>query len=272
MNYIKLSISIPETEQREILIAMLADNSFEGFEEAEDSFSAFIPENLFSEDQLNSLAAQIPFLYTKEVVPPQNWNAKWEADFEPVIVGDFCTVRASFHNMEVATKYEVVITPKMSFGTGHHATTQQMIEQMEGLDFTGKKVLDFGTGTGLLAILASKLGAERVVAIDNDDWSYENSIENVEVNGCINVDVALGSLEDVAQQKFNIILANINRHILLQYMQDLHYKLDTNGQLLMSGLLVEDFDIINQAATQAGLVFVKKTTLNNWISILYSNN
>jgi ribosomal protein L11 methyltransferase len=214
---------------------------------------------------------EMGYAFTENRIQPQNWNAAWEAGFSPVIVPGFCTVRADFHEPVNDTPYEIVITPKMSFGTGHHATTRLMMAAMRGMDFNAKRVLDFGTGTGILAILASKLGAREITAIDNDEWSVENSLENVAANGAQNISVLNGSLEITeGVPPFTIILANINRHILLQYLQQMKAIIVDGGELLLSGILQEDEQIITQAALNVGFRRAAISTEGDWIALKFT--
>jgi ribosomal protein L11 methyltransferase len=171
--------------------------------------------------------------------------------------------------MNVSTTYDIIVTPRMSFGTGHHATTQLMIETMKDISFENKNVLDFGTGTGVLAILAEKLGATTITAIDNDQWSYCNAIDNCKQNDCQYIKVALGSLEDISSSGFDVILANINRHILLQYMKDIYHQLQQGGSLLLSGILTDDENIIMSEASSAGFQYISKKEKANWLSVLF---
>lgn len=268
MQYIKVIFELPAAETGEVLIALLSDAGFEGFEEVGLTLNAFIPLPLFSDEGLQNIVAPFNVSYSKEIIEPQNWNEIWEAGIQPVVVEHFCTVKAHFHNDEVTTPYVVIITPKMSFGTGHHATTQLMMMAMQNIAFAGKTVLDFGTGTGVLAILAAKLGATDVTAIDNDSWSVENAIENTERNEVANVKVSLASAEDVASQCYDVILANINRHILLAYMSVMHWCLVSKGILLMSGLLEEDEPVICSAAEETGFIVNEVNKRNGWISVL----
>jgi ribosomal protein L11 methyltransferase len=269
VHYFQLSISIANDETRELLIAALAENGIEGFEESDDAIKAFVAEADYQEDAIAAVLAQFGLSATIETIAPTNWNAQWEADFDPVVVADFCTIRAHFHQLPIQTRHDIVITPKMSFGTGHHATTRLMVEQMEHLSFTAKRVLDFGTGTGILAILAEQLGAAEVIAIDNDEWSFENAQENLQLNHCHAVQVSMDDIEQLdATQLFDIVLANINRHILLAYMANMYALLKGGATLLMSGLLVEDETIVTQAAMEAGFQVEKVVALNNWITIL----
>ncbi len=269
MQYIKVTIKNATDEASNMLIALLSDAGFNGFEETGGALFAYIEEAAFSLEVLSTITDGQHVDYETEIIAPQNWNALWESNFEPVIVADFCTIRAHFHDIAVSTAYDIVITPKMSFGTGHHATTQQMIMLMKRIDFADKSVLDFGTGTGVLAILGEMLGATAIMAIDNDKWSVENAIENIERNSCKHISVQEASLEDISATKFDVILANINRHILLQYMALLYSKLNLRGAILMSGLLIEDKDIIIDAASEAGFKFMEMSELNNWIALLF---
>lgn len=268
MDYIRLSISVTDGIQREILVALLAEQGFDAFEETDDALLAYIPAGLYTTADITEAIS--PFPHTVQSIAQQNWNAEWEKSFQPVVVPGFCTVRAGFHDINVDTPHEIIITPKMSFGTGHHATTQLMMTLMQDIDFEGKKVFDFGTGTGILAILAARLGAASVLAVDNDEWSAENAQENIMQNAVQQVVVAQGSIEIAAGQAFDIILANINRHILLQYMQDMYNCLAAGGILLMSGLLTEDFDIVHDAAVNEGFTFLRRAEMNNWIVIQFS--
>ncbi|HET7001601.1 MAG TPA: 50S ribosomal protein L11 methyltransferase, partial [Puia sp.] len=189
--YIEIIIGTSNTDESDILVARLSQSGFEGFEEEPGKLHAFIPETLYDATKIEKIIADIkgvadPFhtLFQKEVIEPRNWNAEWEKDFEPVTVDHFCAIRAHFHNAVPGVKYDIIITPKMSFGTGHHATTYMMIAAMEHLDLRQKSVLDFGTGTGVLAILACKMGAEPVLAIDSDELSIDNARENIALNDC----------------------------------------------------------------------------------------
>jgi ribosomal protein L11 methyltransferase len=268
MEYKQITIAVSEQEQKEILIALLENINYEGFEEHDNEVVAYIPGADYHEEELKEVLGTFGLTYKLETIAQQNWNAQWESNFEPVIVEGFCTIRAGFHDIEINTPYEIVITPKMSFGTGHHATTQLMMEQMGKVDFKGRKVLDFGTGTGILAILAEMLGAGQILAIDNDEWSYENTRENISTNSCKNIEVKQGSLE-YSGSDYDVILANINRHILLHYMNDMYMKLEKEGMILMSGLLTEDREIIMDAATATGFHHLKGSEHNNWIALLF---
>ena len=268
MNTIQISIIATEQEQ-EILISQLEELYANGFEQTQDALIAYFPENNFESYAVNGILKN--YQYSITTVEEQNWNAVWESNFEPVVVEDFCAIRAEFHQPITNVSYEIVITPKMSFGTGHHATTYMMIQQMKDMDFTGKHVFDFGTGTGILAILAEKLGSEKIQAIDVDDWSIENARENINRNGCSKINVELSS--QLPAQQFDIILANINRNVILQYLPGLKEILNNEqGELLLSGLLVSDKEDIMKACMNQGLKLIKELERNNWISLLFVND
>jgi ribosomal protein L11 methyltransferase len=253
-----------------MLIAQLSEIGYEGFEEAGDELYAYIPTEIYDETTLTPITSSFGMDYSSEMIPEQNWNELWESNFEPVVIEGLCTIRADFHHIAINTPYEIIITPKMSFGTGHHATTHLMMEAINKLGVKGQNVLDFGTGTGVLAILAEKLGAASITAIDNDEWAVTNALENVTANGCTHIHVSQGSLEQVAYTGFNVILANINRHILLEYMKSLHDKLAPAGTILMSGLLEDDEKIIVEAAANVGLQNKAVTRRNGWIALLFA--
>lgn len=270
MDYVQLSFPVTGPE-RDILIAELSQAGFEGFEETDEMLIASIPFEAYDKQHVSEIAVANGTSFTTVIVPQQNWNAVWESSFEPVIVPGFCTVRAAFHAPARDTPYDIIITPKMSFGTGHHATTKLMMTAMRDISLASGKVLDFGTGTGILAILASKLGAATVTAIDNDEWSVENALENTEANGVANVGVPQGSLEIIpGDERFDVILANINRHILLQYMVPMRTLLADNGVLLLSGILTADEPIITTAAESAGFKKVAALTEGDWMALKFT--
>lgn len=272
MSHLQIEIKTDSQEVRDILIAQLSEAQYEGFEETPDGLMAFIPDGDFDAEALAEILQSFALTYTSTEIPKQNWNEVWESNFQPVVVEDFCTVRASFHDVAVTTPYEIVINPKMSFGTGHHATTQLMMRLIKDLNFSDKTVLDFGAGTGILSILAAKLGAKSVLAIDHEEWAAENAVENSTLNGTAgNVEVVLGSLENApATIQYDVILANINRHILLQYMQEMKDLLLAGGTILMSGILAEDEAIIKDAAETVSFNFKQKLQQGNWIALLFT--
>ena len=264
MNTIQISIESNE-EQQEILISQLLDLDACGFEQIENGLIAYFDENIFRSHEVNDLLKNYSF--SLKVIEEKNWNEEWERNFQPIIVNQFCAIRAEFHPPVTDVEYDIIITPKMSFGTGHHATTYMMIEQMGAIDFKNKVVFDFGTGTGILSILSEKLGAYKIEAIDVDEWSISNARENIEKNHCTKISLNLSS--QIPTVKFDVILANINRNIILDYLPILSQSLKDNGHLLLSGLLESDKgDIIIACVTQ-NLKPVKPAERNGWISLLF---
>ena len=269
MQHVKAIITDFKPEETDEIIALLNLEGFDGFEETENCLLAYIEQSMYNEDSLIQLAARKGFSFTTTIIPSQNWNAIWESNFEPVIVDGFCTVRAGFHNIEITTPYEIVITPKMSFGTGHHATTQMMMSTMRDIEFTQKQVLDFGTGTGVLAILAEMLGASKILAIDNDEWSVTNAIENIDANNCHNIQVEENTIGGLSLEKYEVILANINRHILIDNMHEIYKRLNMGGSLLLSGILVEDKELITKEAEMVNFKLISVKEQGNWSAILF---
>jgi len=269
MDHIKITFADLQPEQREILIAQLADAGYEGFEEKDTTLDAFINSKSFDTVILNEISFKYQTPYTKEKIAETNWNQVWESNFEPVIVNDYVAIRADFHKPITNTKFEIVITPKMSFGTGHHATTHMMIELMKEIDFNGRSVLDFGTGTGILAILAEKSGAKNIVAIDNDDWSIANAEENFKKNNCTKIILRKASHAGY-EMKFDTILANINKNVILENVVLLTEQLNKGGQILLSGLLENNKEEILRIATELHLKPKKELIRNNWIALQFS--
>ncbi len=267
--YIQIEFQQITSDQSDVLLAQLSSIGFEGFQEEENSLKAFIPLVAFDETLLKEITSASNLSYIQSTIEATNWNAVWESNFDPVIVEDFVAIRADFHEPIEGVEHEIVITPKMSFGTGHHATTYMMIQQMRDINFKNKTIFDFGTGTGVLAILAEILGAEKITAVDNDDWSIENANENFEKNNCQKID--LQKAEDAGKgNQYDIILANINKNVILDNMSNLSDQLLSNGVLLLSGLLIEDeADIVN-AAGKFQLKLVNKTEGNNWIALKFT--
>mgnify|MGYP003575346821 CR=1 FL=1 len=270
MNHIMISFPEASAEQREKLMALLSTLELTGFEEADDKLIAYAEENNYDEAAITAIAEQLNTTFSIEAVSERNWNEEWEKNFEPVVIDGFCSIRADFHAKPSNVTYDIVITPKMSFGTGHHATTASMISLMRGIDFAGKEIFDFGTGTGILAILAEQLGATKILAIDNDEWSYVNAVENCERNKAQHIEVQQNVIENIGQQQFDIILANINRHILLAYMKQMSSCTKQNGILLLSGILSEDVAMIRAAAEENSFVFAQQKTEGNWVCMQFT--
>lgn len=251
--YIEIKFQSLTPEQAEILIAELSDTGFYAFEEGDNSLNAYIEEKDFSEGVLETMLLPSGTTYRKTIIADQNWNTEWERHYQPVNIDGRVVVRANFHPAVNGAGYEIIITPKMSFGTGHHATTAMMISLMLSMDLKGKRVIDFGTGTGVLAILASKLGAEAIDAIDIDDWSIENARENIAANGCRNVKV--WKAEKVNNfQPAKIVLANINTNVLLANADSLAAKTRDNGYLVLSGFIEKDVSLITAKYEKCGFV------------------
>ena len=266
-NYFQFRFQTKEKSIIEALIALLAEIHFDGFEEKPDSLLAIVDEELYNKEEAEAIFKLFPEIVPEiSVIEEKNWNEEWEASYDPVTVDNFVQVRASFHQAQPGIKHEIIITPKMSFGTGHHATTYLMMAQMKEIHFNNKFVVDFGTGTGVLAILAEKLGAASIYAIDNDKWSIENARENIEVNYCQKIKLALADALPESGAA-DIMLANINLNIILKHLPAIKNNLVPNGIVLFSGLLVSDKPIIVPAIENAGfsgLTFFEK---NGWMLI-----
>jgi ribosomal protein L11 methyltransferase len=264
MKYIQAAFHDQAAEKNEIVIAMLADMGFEGFEEDEHSLKAFIEETKFDKAAFESLMQHNGLSCSLSEIEQQNWNAVWESSFEPVIIGDFAGVRAGFHEPLKNVQHEIIITPKMSFGTGHHATTYLMMEQMSALDFTGKAVLDFGTGTGVLAILAEKMGASSVMAVDNDEWSIDNAKENIANNDARHIALQMADTI-LIDRKYDIILANINLNVILRNMEFIAAACNPGAAILLSGFLSPDEAAIKAALQANNLAFSLVKQQKGWL-------
>jgi ribosomal protein L11 methyltransferase len=275
--YIKITLDTENTDESDIFVARLSNAGFEGFEEEQKKLHAFIPETLYDVSVVERIIMEVkgvadPYhtLFKTEFIEPKNWNAEWEKDFEPVIVENFCAIRAHFHEPFPNLPYDIIITPKMSFGTGHHATTYMMVAMMKELDLQNHSVLDFGTGTGILAILACKLGAASVLAIDSDEWSIENAMENTTLNNCNGILVEQKeSLSETG--KFDFILANINLRVILENMELLRQHLNESGVFIGSGVLESDEEKIRIKAAEAGFVMERLMIKDNWMTFRLKN-
>lgn len=256
----------------EILIAELGEKAFESFIETETGIVAYVQKDLCSEDILDDIqileSPEFQISYTIEEIEQVNWNEEWEKNFEPIEVDGTCHVRAPFHE-KTGAKFDIVIEPKMSFGTGHHETTHMMIQHLLAMDVTGLKTLDMGCGTAILAILAEMKGANPIDAIDIDNWCYLNSIENVERNSCTCISVYEGDADLLTEKQYDLIIANINRNILLNDMTTYSNCLSSNGILLLSGFYNEDIPFIDASCVKNNLKFESKLERNNWVSLKY---
>ena len=257
----------------EILIAELGYAGFESFVENEDGITAYIQKDEWHQDILEDIqilnSKEFEITYTFEDIEQTNWNAEWEKNFNPIVVDNVCAVRAPFHK-KTDVQYDIIIEPKMSFGTGHHETTHMIIQHILKNDFKDKSVLDMGCGTGVLAILAELKGAKPIDAIDYDNWCYLNSLENVERNNCKHITVIEGDAS-VLKNKYDIIIANINRNILLQDMATYSSCLNKNGMLFLSGFYEDDASLIISECEKYLLKFEEKLERNNWVSLKFLN-
>lgn len=274
MNYYACSFSNPDNEVlKDMFMELLGTIGFDSFMDMEDGFEAYCQESALDETELDEILRMEQFanvsLLKKELIPDQDWNATWEASYDPVIINELCRIRAPFHKVEGTYKYDLVIEPKMSFGTAHHETTSQIIELMLQSEFSGLNVLDMGSGTGVLAILAKKLGSAMTVAIDNDEWAYRNALDNIRLNDENEIVVELGDATSLNDRQFDVILANINRNILLRDMKEYVKSLVENGRIFFSGFYEEDLVLITKEAEHLGLKYVNHVTKNNWTAAVF---
>ncbi|MEL4308167.1 50S ribosomal protein L11 methyltransferase [Joostella sp. CR20] len=273
--YLEYTFKVSPTEQgNEILIAELGFAGFESFVENENGVVAYIQKEEWNAnilDEIQILESDLfEISYEFKEIEQQNWNAEWEKNFHPIEVDGMCTVRAPFHE-KPTTKYDIIIEPKMSFGTGHHETTHMMIQFLLKNDLTNKKVLDMGCGTGVLAILAEKEGATKIDAIDIDNWCYLNSIENVERNNCKNITVLEGDASLLEGKNYDVIIANINRNILLEDIPTYAKCLNEGGTLLLSGFYKDDIPQIQKQCEAFSLKFVENLEKNHWVAVKFIN-
>lgn len=273
MNYYELLFTTITTEdyQQDLLINTLGEIGFDTFEELEFGFKAYIPVDDFDrevlDEALEAYRDMFTFSYEITLIPQKNWNEVWESNFEPIAIKDKIFVRATFHEPRPEFEFEIVIDPKMAFGTGHHQTTSMMLELMLESDMAGKKVLDMGCGTGILAIMASKLGAKEITAIDYDPVCYDSTIENAALNRIKNITALCGGKEIIPDEQFDVILTNINRNILLDQMQRYSEVLKTDGELYLSGFYeTPDLDIIVDGARKYGIKYIIHKLNNNWVA------
>ena len=270
MNYIEYDFTVSPTEMgAEILMAELAEVGFDSFEDTPTGIKAYIPKDSWNEHILQDIYLlsnpEFTISYQITEIEQVNWNEEWEKNFSPIVVEDLCTVRANFHPVP-NTRYDIVITPKMSFGTGHHETTYMMLQQLLPLSLEDTKVLDMGCGTGILAIMAALRGARDITAIDIDPWCVENATENVQQNDCSFITIKEGDVSLIAGEQYNLILANINRNILLSDIPAYAQTLLPQGLLLVSGFYVEDLPAIKEKCQEVGLTYLSHIERNRWVS------
>jgi ribosomal protein L11 methyltransferase len=275
MNYIEITLTAcePVDQNVEIISAYLAEFGFEGVAE-DEIVKAYVAENEKSDEEIKILLDELIEKklcfdeYIIDIIKPKNWNEEWEKNyFQPILIGEQCLIKSSFHKTDLKAKYEIIIDPKMSFGTGHHETTSMMAEYILETDIKGKIVMDMGTGTGILGILASMIGCDKIIGIDNDSWCYENAQENIEKNNIHNFEMILGDAGMLKSypDTFDVFIANINRHILLA---DIKYYVKTMRKpstLLLSGFYLEDLPDIELECSKHGLKFIDKKIKKNWI-------
>ena len=270
MNYIEYDFTVSPTEMgAEILMAELAEVGFDSFVDTPTGIKAYIPKDSWNEQILQDIYLlsnpEFTISYQITEIEQVNWNEEWEKNFSPIVVEDLCTVRANFHPVP-NTRYDIVITPKMSFGTGHHETTYMMLQQLLPLSLEGTKVLDMGCGTGILAIMAALRGARDITAIDIDPWCVENATENVQQNNCSFITIKEGDVSLIAGEQYNLILANINRNILLSDIPAYTQALLPQGLLLVSGFYEEDLPAIKEKCQEVGLTYLSHIERNHWVS------
>ncbi len=280
MNYIEVCFGIKALESaeinaemaREILVAELGALNFESFVNTEDGLQAYVQEEVFDEDLVKDLyiLQNTDFDIEMEVktIEQQNWNAEWEKNFDPIEVQGRCVVRAPFHEKK-EVDFDIVIEPKMSFGTGHHETTHQMIAHLLDMDVSGKRVLDMGCGTGILAILACMKGATSITGVDIDEWAYRNTLENVSNNKCSQIIVKQGGAELLENHTYDVILANINRNILLNDMEAYAKTMSSGSKIVFSGFYSSDINHIDQKARSLGMRLLRQSEKNNWVALVY---
>ncbi len=272
--YIEYNFTVsPKEPAIEILIAELGNVGFESFVENEEGVTAYIQKQDWNKNILESIfvlnSNEFSIEYNQKKVAQTNWNAEWEKNFTPIQVDDLVSIRAPFHE-NPNLKYDIVIEPKMSFGTGHHETTHMMVQHLLNLDLDNKNVLDMGCGTGILAIFAEKKGANSLDAIDIDNWCYENSLENVERNNCKNISVFEGDSSLLINKKYDVIIANINRNILLMDMEIYTNCLNDKGILLLSGFYQDDISVIDSEVSKYNLKLETFIERNNWVALKYN--
>lgn len=276
MYYTKLQVQC-SPDFSDILIAELAEIGFDTFQENENGIEAYAEEDKYDAEALEAIKEKYNQLtalsFSFEKIEKRNWNEDWEKSYEPIIVDDRCLIRAGFHKIEKKYPYEINITPKMSFGTGHHQTTYLMVKAQMDIHHKGNRVMDAGCGTAILSIMASKLGASQIEAFDIDEWSVVNGEENIEINNCQNINLQQGKITEVnLTGKFDIILANINKNVLLDEIKIYTTFLNFGSQLLLSGFYTHDIADLLQEALKHNLTEVKRDSRETWASLLLKKN
>ncbi len=280
MNYYELSLTVcePIDENIEIISAYLSEFGFEGSAE-DEALKAYKAENEITKEEIKLLADELVEKnlcyedYTIDIIIPKNWNEEWEKHyFQPIVIADECLIRSTFHQTDLKAKYQIIIDPKMSFGTGHHETTSMMVELLLKKELKNLEILDMGTGTGILGILCCMIGCKQVIGVDNDSWCYENAQENIELNKINNFNMKLGDagLLKLFPKQFDLVIANINRHILLS---DIHYYTESmkdSSELLLSGFYTEDLDEIKLECEKNNLKYLNHISKKNWVAAVFT--
>ena len=274
MDFIELTVQAPR-ELAEILVAELGEVGFDTFEDNDAGFCAYTTEEAFDRNAVAEIMSRYEGLgelaFSDRIITRQNWNSEWEKNFQPLVIAGRVSVRAPFHLEPAGVDYDIEIMPRMSFGTGHHETTALMIENQLDLDHHGKRVLDMGCGTGILAIMAEKLGARQVLAVDVEPWTVENARDNAAENHCRTIECRLGGAETLADEApFDLILANINRNVLLEDMHAYARLLPSGNPILFSGFYEEDLPKITAEATRQGLRYERHRSLRGWVSAIFT--
>ncbi|MBR5599778.1 MAG: 50S ribosomal protein L11 methyltransferase [Bacteroidaceae bacterium] len=272
-DYTKVKFAVTPNEEMatDVLAALLAEIGFESFVPEDEGMSAYVPQALYNEENIANVVAEFPIegfeiTYDCQFIEGEDWNAQWEKNyFQPIVLGEDCVIHSTFHTDVPKARYDILIDPKMAFGTGYHQTTCHMLRAILASDMSGKSVLDMGCGTALLAILARKHGAEKVVAIDIDEFAYENAKENVALNGTPDIEVRLGGADAIKESdSFDYVIANINRNILLMDMVNYVRCMHTGSQIFISGFYTEDMEVLKEEAARHGLRYLDYAENDNW--------
>ncbi len=276
MNYLKLNVTIAPFKEwmRDVLTMQLTKTGFESFMETDSGFEGYIPEKEFNKEEVvhlfNAFGENCTIEFQQELIEEKNWNEEWEKNyFEPLSIGRECVIRAPFHKNFPKVKFEIIIEPNMAFGTGHHETTLLMLEAILANDMLDKTILDMGCGTGILGILASMKGAQKITAIDIDEWSYKGAFENAQINNIQNMVVKMGDALLLRDEKYDIIFANIHKNVLMQDLPVYSKSLNIKGKLFMSGFYMDDLHEIQKSATESQLTLIDHKKKNNWVMSVF---
>ena len=272
MNYVEVTVEFERTHPwRDVLISQLDQIGYESFAETKTALLSYIPENAFDQDKLSYIEEIDDVVsVTTKIIEDQNWNAKWEENFDPVLVEDKLVIKAPFHKEEFQVKMEVIIQPQMSFGTGHHQTTWLISRFLFDQDLKGKKVLDMGTGTGVLSVIAEKKGAEFIYAPDIDEWSFNNAKENVILNECSKIQVALGGAELLKNKSFDFVIANINKNVLVEQFSVYSDCMPEGGKMVISGFFTTDTEDLTNEAQKHGFIFEQTISKEGWAMMVFN--